>query len=372
MIASTARKLASQANGKLSRGPVTPEGKAISRTNSFKHGLTGDGIVLPQEDAAEVAKRFNDLEAQFHPATPMGQILVHRLAFLSVRLERCAEQEAAYLSEKIRHAQADHDEQRQAEVDRLLSELARQPALSVRKLLRTPEGIDALIGAWGDLRSDLARPGFQFWTAQHCERAHQLTGRKLDDIPISAIQELSRAIWGDFSMLNDQDGAGLDVEARRAWARDRLIEGIDEEIAALRDCRENLDLDVFEQDRAEAGRRALFDTSKPAILARRYEAAAERGLFRALKDLRAVEKAALDDPQVSPASPIGPLGSFFPEPEVISESVAETEEEQEESAPDDLSPILFRDKAVTDRTTNRLDQSFGLVESTGPKSCSGS
>jgi hypothetical protein len=44
--------------------------------------------------------------------------------------------------------------------------------------------------------------------------------------------------------------------------------------------------------RVDAGRRAMFDHSKESILARKYEAAAERGLYRALKELRQVEKAA--------------------------------------------------------------------------------
>jgi hypothetical protein len=54
--------------------------------------------------------------------------------------------------------------------------------------------------------------------------------------------------------------------------------------------------------RAEAGRQAAFDTSKEARLARSYEAAAERGFFRALKEFRLVEKQAkaeesADDPE---------------------------------------------------------------------------
>ena len=44
--------------------------------------------------------------------------------------------------------------------------------------------------------------------------------------------------------------------------------------------------------RKEAGRRALFDPSKEASLARKYEAAAERGFFRCLKELRQREKEA--------------------------------------------------------------------------------
>ncbi len=42
--------------------------------------------------------------------------------------------------------------------------------------------------------------------------------------------------------------------------------------------------------RVEAGKLAMFDASREATLARRYEAAAERGFFRALKELRQLEK----------------------------------------------------------------------------------
>ncbi len=64
---------------------------------------------------------------------------------------------------------------------------------------------------------------------------------------------------------------------------------IDEEMARLKDVRVNLDPKAIEQDRAEAVNRALFDPSKEAILARKYEAATERALFRTLKELRHVE-----------------------------------------------------------------------------------
>jgi hypothetical protein len=61
--------------------------------------------------------------------------------------------------------------------------------------------------------------------------------------------------------------------------------------------------------RNEAERLALFEASKEATLARKYEAAAERSFFRALKELRAherwvkaAEEAELDEE----------LGSFLP------------------------------------------------------------
>jgi hypothetical protein len=58
--------------------------------------------------------------------------------------------------------------------------------------------------------------------------------------------------------------------------------------------------------------RALFDPSKEATLARKYEAAAERCFFRSLNELRLVEKQAKAGQTNSVASPSGPaLGSFL-------------------------------------------------------------
>ncbi len=50
-------------------------------------------------------------------------------------------------------------------------------------------------------------------------------------------------------------------------------------------------------DRLEAPDRALFDASREACLARRYEAEASRGFFKALKELRQVEAEAAERPE---------------------------------------------------------------------------
>jgi hypothetical protein len=49
MPASEAQILANQANAKLSTGPKSEAGKERSRRNSLKHGMTGGGVVLPEE-----------------------------------------------------------------------------------------------------------------------------------------------------------------------------------------------------------------------------------------------------------------------------------------------------------------------------------
>jgi hypothetical protein len=187
MSASEARILANQANAARSTGPRTVEGKAKSRANAYKHGLTGAGVVVSDHDAAKIEQLTSELKAELLPSTTTGSMLVERMAVLAVRMERSVAQENAAIAENVRLAEADFE---------------------------APEGMNEAI------------------------------------------------------------------------------------VAKLR---------------REAGQIALFDPSKEATLARKYEAAAERGFFRALKELRLVEKerkAANPWPEVQPSR--AALGSFLP------------------------------------------------------------
>jgi hypothetical protein len=74
----------------------------------------------------------------------------------------------------------------------------------------------------------------------------------------------------------EHENAMLTERVRKALAEYEYPEGLDEAgIAKLRN---------------EISKKAMFDDSKEATLARKYEAAAERGFFRALKELRILEK----------------------------------------------------------------------------------
>ncbi len=107
MPASEAQILANRRNAALSTGPKTPEGKEKSRANALKHGLTGAGVVLPNEDAAEVERMFDGLEAEFRPSDDAGRVLARRLATCAVRMERAVLQESAALRERVLKAQAE-------------------------------------------------------------------------------------------------------------------------------------------------------------------------------------------------------------------------------------------------------------------------
>jgi hypothetical protein len=93
-----------------------------------------------------------------------------------------------------------------------------------------------------------------------------------------------------------------------------LIERIDAEIAGLEAHLETLDFEMIEQDRAEAGERALFDPSKEAALARRYESEARRGFFQALKEFRRVEAEATEREELAPTPPQAHDDGQIPDP----------------------------------------------------------
>jgi hypothetical protein len=71
MTVSDKRSAAARANGALSHGPITPEGKARSSQNARKHGLLSDIAAI----RAEGKEAFNDFElGYYHRFQPADQV----------------------------------------------------------------------------------------------------------------------------------------------------------------------------------------------------------------------------------------------------------------------------------------------------------
>ncbi len=278
MPTSEARVRANQQNSLKSTGPKTAEGKAVSRANGLKHGLTGSGVVMPDEDRNQVDQRHAALQAELAPKSCLGAIMVQQMAALSVRMERAVKQEAKAIANRVRHAAEEFDEARIEAAEQLLEAIADDPRRSVRKLRKSPEGIDLMIRAWEDLWGDLNQSPRPLWTPAHQAKAENLAGYRVDSEPGLKIKTLSDAIRG----VAEHDGG-----AERA--KERLLERIEAEIVELENHFETLDFETIALDRAEAGDRALFDPSREAILARRYESEASRKFFQALKQFRQAE-----------------------------------------------------------------------------------
>ena len=266
-----------------------------SRQNALKHGLTGEGVALPNEDAPgrDRPPLRRPGRARFRPSTEAGRILIHRFSFLSVRLDRCERHETTVLSKRVLDAIGEYDDQRMADVELHASRISIDPMTSSRRLQGTPEGIDWLVEYWLELRGDLMIEDRVVWTWNHWSRAESLMGNPEGNLRVSRTRALTEAVSGFFANLEPTDGEGLDDAARALWAKGEIAAMIDAEVARLQEVRISLDPDSIERDRLEAPDRALFDPSPELVLARKYEAATERALYKALKEFKEVEAAAL-------------------------------------------------------------------------------
>jgi hypothetical protein len=289
------------------------EGPVLPLTVGVKKVLTGEEIALPSEDKVEVERRFRSIKVELKAKGELEEFFARRVASMTVRVERGVRLEAANLSDKVRKAAIDFDRSRFDEAQRLYDWISADPLVNSRKLHETIEGVDRMHKAFRDLKDDLLHPSGVRWDWMHLEKVENLMGRRLGDFPISRAKALSEAIGGEFQSLEASDGEGLDVFERRGWAREQMAELIDREIDRLEAHRKSFDLDELARERAESADRVLFDPSKEATLARKYEAAAERSLYKALRELRQLQaQKSRDATQLfDPEEP--ELGSFFPE-----------------------------------------------------------
>jgi hypothetical protein len=299
MPASPAQIAANQKNAQLSTGPRTPEGKAISRGNALKHGLAGEGVVLPADDAADLERLDLELQADLRPSNALARVLVRRVAALAVRMDACARREHFQNAERARNAGAAFDDRRRSDAEHMVAWLATEPATFSRRLQQSPEGLDLMIGRWRALESDLLHPA-GIWDMGHYGTALNLTGFRTEEIPRSRLLTLSQVLWGNRSCLTPAESEGKDDLALKIWAREQLARIIAAEIDRLTGLRAAVEESTIARDRAEAPERATFDPSREATLTRKYEAAAERGFFRTLRELREVEAEAAARPEPGP------------------------------------------------------------------------
>jgi hypothetical protein len=99
MDAPASRAEAARRNGALSRGPVSPEGKARAALNSTRHGLCAKTLVLgADEDAAALAALRGALAARHLPRDEAEAHWVGELAFAAWRQRRLRSLKAEVLA----------------------------------------------------------------------------------------------------------------------------------------------------------------------------------------------------------------------------------------------------------------------------------
>jgi hypothetical protein len=103
-MASNKQLEANKANAKRSTGPRTQGGKARSRLNSRKHGLTAKTLIIVGECADDFEQLRADLMDKHDPQSALECELVERIAGILWRFRRVPFFEAAILG--ARHAEA--------------------------------------------------------------------------------------------------------------------------------------------------------------------------------------------------------------------------------------------------------------------------
>ena len=71
-------------------GPRTPEGKARTRLNAFRHGLTGQQFVFSPEEAGLYANHFAEIQTHYDPQGPIEEALVRQTADGIWRIDRAS------------------------------------------------------------------------------------------------------------------------------------------------------------------------------------------------------------------------------------------------------------------------------------------
>ena len=94
---------ANRANATRSTGPRSQTGKARSRLNAWKHGLSAKLLIIVDESAPDFDRLRADLMEQYDPQSVLECEMVERLAAILWRLRRVPCFEAAILD--ARHQQ---------------------------------------------------------------------------------------------------------------------------------------------------------------------------------------------------------------------------------------------------------------------------
>ena len=97
-MSTPAQAVANKENAQHSTGPRTPEGKSQSSLNSLRHGLTGQSVVLPGEDAEAYAAFRAKIFTDTAPIGSIEELHAQTLADTQWRLERARGLEASLIA----------------------------------------------------------------------------------------------------------------------------------------------------------------------------------------------------------------------------------------------------------------------------------
>jgi hypothetical protein len=138
--ASPRRVAANRENAKLSTGPRTAEGKAVSRLNATKHGLRSRITVVAHEDRDQFERLCEDFHRSIRPRDAVEVRIVNDAVSSAWRLDRTILCDTAVLTKKGQSAVLLHDINLHENFAKLKRELPSNPRKIAVELRMTSLG----------------------------------------------------------------------------------------------------------------------------------------------------------------------------------------------------------------------------------------
>jgi hypothetical protein len=305
MSCSDKQLLANQANALRSTGPTSAEGKAISRRNALKHGLTAEVVPMAGEDPETLDSECQAWVKELAPTSLVAKRLAEGAFRSFVLLQRCHRAADSRMASRVRRARELWEADRTREVSQAIEEMKSSRACGVARLRTTAEGCAWLIAGFETLSYNLQIGG---WDMDQYERTLELCG--IDevghiDLSIWSSAIVAYASWGEeLRKKNLHDAShekleslyGKKVADDAVLGRTEMAEGIeaigrflDERLAELRE-REARLRQATEEDLLDAESFVLFDDTDEARLLHRYTSEAERQIHANHKKANEAEK----------------------------------------------------------------------------------
>ena len=294
-------------NARKSTGPKTDAGKAISRSNALKHGLTAVTLTLPDENPDDVAARNQAWVDALRPGAVDEAELVDQLAYASLRLQRCARTETEILADQIRKAELQFDlaqDTRLIELTRLFRE---DSVKAVTEMQYFAPGVAWLIDRWEELKAAFETVGY--WNNLPLIReAIRLCGYDADRLRHEKLEGYEFALLAvtciPDHIAKPQSAAYLEAQMPPCWlgrfpnfqvAREIALAAVRARIATeIDDLTMRAEaLDAIEEESREGAKiraHAPEDTSQNRTFLR-YMKSTETGFDRTLKTLGKLQEA---------------------------------------------------------------------------------
>lgn len=337
MAVSEAKLKANRENAKKSTGPRTEAGKFRASKNATKHSLTSKiHVAISEEDQAEILERF---EAWAPELVPTGSRVAMDMTMLAARSYQrtlnAYRSEDAEAASRVRRAGENWDVKQRKELMEHIAMLDKNPMMAVAGMRTTVAGVNWLLEEFRAMKLLIET---HQWEDKYHQRVRKLLGC---DNESPNLAHTVPDVWNEFikifvnmhrvfdkplqlmpwqKLMLDVNQFNDRLKAQQKRYSELYPDGIRFEmaymdmlatqIAELESLRVKL-ADKEAADRAEAGQRALFDGGETTKLRLRYIADSQRDMYRALKEVREVQKVMgdieeLPDPSDMPETPADP------------------------------------------------------------------